>query len=261
VRLGLGAEIEQHGRIGEEKLAELAVAAAEQAETARKLGCERLEVLVTSPGRQSADPRQLQETLERAAAAPVRLLTGEDEGLLAYWGALSCARRLPKSLTVCDVGGGSTQVIFGTPTGAAWARSVDLGSLRLTRRCLPGDPPDKRAVSGGRAEVERYFEGLAPPRAKEAIAVGGSARAAARLVGPELGERQLRRAAELLARRSRREVATRFRVAPARAETLLGGVLILSEIQRRLGLTLRLGSGGVREGAAAELLLLDRLAA
>jgi exopolyphosphatase/pppGpp-phosphohydrolase len=50
-------------------------------------------------------------------------------------------------------------------------------------------------------------------------------------------------------------------VAPARAETLLGGVLILSEIQRRLGLTLRLGSGGVREGAAAELLLLDRLAA
>jgi exopolyphosphatase / guanosine-5'-triphosphate,3'-diphosphate pyrophosphatase len=255
VRLGLGEEIERLGRISETKLAELAVAAAAQAERARTLGCERLEVLVTSPGRQSANPNELGEALERATGAPVRLLSGEDEAVLGYAGAVGACRRLPKSVAVCDVGGGSTQVTVGTPEGgAAWARSFDIGSLRLARRSLPGDPPSEDAIEAAQGEAARCLDGLLPPRAKAALAVGGSARAAAKLVGERLGRRELDRAVELLSTRSHSDVSQRFRIAPQRAETLLAGVLILAEVQRRLGLVLQLGAGGVREGAVRELL-------
>jgi exopolyphosphatase/guanosine-5'-triphosphate,3'-diphosphate pyrophosphatase len=255
VRLGLGDEIERLGRISATKLAELAAVAAAQAARSRALGCERLEVLVTSPGRQSANPAELRETLERATGAPVRLLSGEEEAVLGYTGAVNPCRRLPESVAVCDVGGGSTQVVVGTPRGGpAWARSFDIGSLRLTRRALPGDPPSAEAIEAARAEAAHCLTGLLPPRAKAALVVGGSARAAATLVGERLGHGGLERAVELLASRRHSELSARFRIAPQRAETLLGGVLILAEVQRRLGLPLELGAGGVREGAVLELL-------
>ena len=210
---------------------------------------------MTSPGRQSANAGELRQTLERATGAPVRLLSGEEEGVLGYAGAVSGFRKLPKSVAVCDVGGGSTQVVVGTPAGgAAWARSFDIGSLRLTRRSLPSDPPGKGAIEAAGREAERLLEGLVPPAAKAALAVGGSARAAAKIVGEHLGQEELDRAVDLLASRRREDVSTRFRIAPQRAETLLAGVLILAEVQRRLGVPFRLGAGGVREGAALELL-------
>jgi exopolyphosphatase/guanosine-5'-triphosphate,3'-diphosphate pyrophosphatase len=255
VRLGLGEEIERLGRLSETTLAQVAAAASTQAERARLLHCDRLEVLVTSPGRQSANADELRETLQRATGAPVRLLTGEEEAVLGYAGAVSGCRKLPKSVAVCDVGGGSTQVVVGTPTGgAAWARSFDIGSLRLTRRSLPGDPPGEAAIEAARREIEKLLDGLIPPAAKAALAVGGSARAAAKIVGEQFGAEELERAAKLLASRSRDDLSARFRIAPQRTETLLAGVLILAEVQHRLGVPFRLGAGGVREGAALELL-------
>jgi exopolyphosphatase / guanosine-5'-triphosphate,3'-diphosphate pyrophosphatase len=255
VRLALGEEIERYGRISEPKLRELAAAAAAQAERARALRCERLEVLVTSPGRQSANPDELLEVLERATFAPVRLLSGEDEAVLGYAGAVNGFRRLPKSVAVCDVGGGSTQCVVGTPAGgAAWARSFDIGSLRLTRRSLAGDPPSRAAIEAARAEAAACLDGLVPPRAKAALAVGGSARAVAKLVGERLGRRELDRAIEVLASRPRAEIASSLSIAPQRAETLLAGALILAEVERRVGLPLQLCAGGVREGAVVELL-------
>jgi exopolyphosphatase / guanosine-5'-triphosphate,3'-diphosphate pyrophosphatase len=261
VRLGMGEEIEQLGRLSEEKLAELAVAAAAQAERARELRCDRIEVLLTSPGRQSDDPRAIVQTLERATGSGVRLLSGEDEAVLGYLGAVDGCRKLPRSVAVCDVGGGSTQVVVGTREGGvAWARSFDIGSLRLTRRTLPGDRPDRRSVEAARAEAARALNWLTPPAAKAALAVGGSARAVAKIVGQDLGPDELERAIEILSSRRREDISSRFRIAPQRAETLLAGTVILAEVQRRLAVPFRLGSGGIREGAVRELLA-ERLAA
>jgi|tagenome__1003787_1003787.scaffolds.fasta_scaffold20962045_3 exopolyphosphatase/guanosine-5'-triphosphate,3'-diphosphate pyrophosphatase len=261
VRLGMGEEIERLGLLSEAKLAELAVEAAAQAERARELRCDRLEVLLTSPGRQSEDPRAIIETLERATGAPVRVLSGEEEAVLGYLGAVDGCRNLPKSVAVCDVGGGSTQVVVGTPDGGvAWARSFDIGSLRLTRRSLAGDPPAGDSIDAARAEAARGLNWLTPPAAKATLAVGGSARAVAKIVGDELGPDELEHAIEILASRRSADVASRYRIAPQRAETLLGGTIILSEVQRRLAVPFRLGTGGIREGAVRELLA-ERLAA
>jgi exopolyphosphatase / guanosine-5'-triphosphate,3'-diphosphate pyrophosphatase len=252
VRLGLGEDIERMGHLSDQKLAEVAIAAAAQAERARSLRCARLEVLVTSPGRQSANAEELRETLERATGAPVRLLSGEEEAILGYAGAVS-GRRVPKSVVVCDVGGGSTQVVVGTADGGvAWARSVDLGSLRLTRRSLPGNPPS--VVATARAEAARCFEGLVPPAAKLGLAIGGTARALTKILGEYLGPDELERAIDLLSSRRAADVAARLRIAPQRAETLLAGSIILAEVQRRVAVPFRLGAGGIREGAVLELL-------
>jgi exopolyphosphatase / guanosine-5'-triphosphate,3'-diphosphate pyrophosphatase len=253
-RLALGEEIELTGSIAAAKLAELGAVARQQVEAARGFGCEAIEILVTSPGRQARNGSALQRALEGAGAA-VRLLSGEEEALLAYVGAVEAAARLPESVAVCDVGGGSSQVVVGTRArGPAWFRSFDVGSLRLTSRMLVDDPPGRQALNEARLEVERRLVGLHPPLPHAALATGGSARALRKLFGPRLGSEELAEAFELLEETPSAQVAAEFGLTRARARTLAGGALILSEIQRRLGIELEIARGGLREGALRSLL-------
>ena len=55
------------------------------------------------------------------------------------------------------------------------------------------------------------------------------------------------------------ELSTVYPVGCWRAERLLAGALILSELQSRAGVPLKVASGGIREGAA--MAMLERLAA
>jgi exopolyphosphatase / guanosine-5'-triphosphate,3'-diphosphate pyrophosphatase len=260
VQLGLGEEIERSGAVGEEKLAEAAAVAREQVRRARKLGCDRIDVLVTSPGRQARNGGELASVLREATGVATKVLRPEEEGELAWYGAVATADYPPYSIAVCDVGGGSTQLVVGTVVGGpAWVRSVDLGSLRLTRRTLVTAPPSQSDLDAARAQVEAAFVDLAPPLALAAIATGGTARALRRIVGAKLEPESLASAARKLAKRSGREIANDYGVDRSRARTLLAGTLILMEVQRRLGIGLQVGRGGIREGAA--LLALEELAA
>ena len=141
--LRLGAEIERTGTLSAKKIAAAADACSDYARRIAELDVERARVIVTAPGRQGAAAPELTAALADATSLPVRVLTAESEGRLAYDGAVARAvGDLPEVVAVVDVGGGSTEVVVGTPLlGAAWVRSADVGSLRLTRAHLADDPP------------------------------------------------------------------------------------------------------------------------
>lgn len=258
--IALGDEIERHGRISDLKLAETAERARRYARTARELGCHVVDVLVTAPGRQSENSTALIRRLERATGSPVRVLTPDEEGKLAFAGAISQSSSLPETVAVCDVGGGSTEIVAGTPSeGPALCHSLDVGSLRLTRRLLAGDPPRKKAVAAATREVAAHFDGVEVPSVETALATGGSARSLRKLAGRRLGEPELARAVKTIAREPASRLARDLALDPLRAATLLAGAIILAETQRRLGVPLEVARGGLREGAAASLL--EQLAA
>jgi exopolyphosphatase/guanosine-5'-triphosphate,3'-diphosphate pyrophosphatase len=254
--LELGDEIERFGHVSELKLRETADRARAYACTARELGCRSIEVIVTAPGRQSANAAELCAVLERATALPVRVLSAKQEGRLAYDGAVAQARGLPERVAVCDVGGGSTELVVGTAeTGPRTCRSLEVGSLRLTRRFLDGDPPGKKAVKAARREIAGHFDGLRLPAADVALATGGSARPLRRLTGRRrLAAGELADAVRSIARTPSAVLARELELDPVRARTLLAGALILAEAQQRVGLPLEVARGGLREGAAYALL-------
>ena len=253
-QLGLGEEVERYGYISAGKCAEAVEVARAQTRRARRLGCERIEILVTSPGRQSANSDEFADALARGTGVPVRILSSEEEGMLAWDGAVSALKDPPASAAVCDVGGGSAQLVVGTlETGPAWVRSVDLGSLRLTTRLLAGpDPPSAEAVEAARLAAADAFDAVVPPVAQIGLAAGGTARALRRVVDT-LDADRLAEAVVELSRLKRAKIAKRYGVAPQRAATLLGGAILFAEAQRRLGLPLELAGGGVREGSALAL--------
>jgi exopolyphosphatase / guanosine-5'-triphosphate,3'-diphosphate pyrophosphatase len=261
-QLGLGEEIVRTGgTIGGDKLEEAAAVARTHVRRARKLGCDGIEILVTSPGRQATNGAELVAALEATTGIRPHVLSSIEEGALAWHGAVAAAPdELPETVAVCDVGGGSTQLVVGMLTnGPAWARSIDVGSLRLTRRALASDPPRGGELARARSEVETALGVLAPPLPLAALATGGTARSLRRVVGPALGERELEAALRKLAKRSVRQISDDFGVDRPRGRTLLAGTLILAGVQRLLGIPLQVAQGGLREGAA--LTLLDEVAA
>jgi exopolyphosphatase/pppGpp-phosphohydrolase len=76
--LDLAGCIERHGAIPEAKLEQVSALVAGYVADARRRGARRVEVLVTSPGRQARNAEDLLAALGRAAPVPVRLLSASD---------------------------------------------------------------------------------------------------------------------------------------------------------------------------------------
>jgi exopolyphosphatase/guanosine-5'-triphosphate,3'-diphosphate pyrophosphatase len=256
--LRLGAEIERTGTLGPKKIAACAKTCRGFARRATALDAELATVIVTAPGRQSSSGSVLTRALAAATGLPVRTLTSETEGRLAFDGAVArAAGKLPGIVAVVDLGGGSIEIAVGDPKhGASWVRSADLGSLRLTRAHLAGDPPSARQIKTAREAARRALSTFEPPAPDLAIAVGGSARALGKLVGQRLDSNAFDEAVERLARRPAVKATRSCGVSAERAETMLAGAILLAEAHRVLGMPLELGRGGLREGAVLELVAL-----
>jgi exopolyphosphatase/guanosine-5'-triphosphate,3'-diphosphate pyrophosphatase len=257
-KLGLGREIEACGRLSDTTIAATADTVRRFCADARAEGAESIEVIVTAPGRQAENAAELVEATERAAGLVVRVVSADEEAQLAFAGAVAVANPSAPVVGVVDLGGASTELAVGCPNkGPSWARSVDLGAVRLTDRLLGATRPAPEDVDAARKAVADAFSGVTPPLPGAALAVGGSARALGRLLGPCLGRAELAAAASILPACMPDALVERFGVGKQRAPLLLAAALILAEVQQRLLVPLAVTEGSVREGA----LVLGRRAA
>jgi exopolyphosphatase/guanosine-5'-triphosphate,3'-diphosphate pyrophosphatase len=250
------------GRIPEEKIEETAEVVATQARLARELGAEDIAVVATAAVRAAKNREEFGAAVEAESGLPVRVLSGHEEARLAFLGATrTFSGPLDGSIAVVDVGGGSTELVFGTlAEGATWEESFRIGSGFLADSYLRSDPPSVAELESVRAHVGGVFEGLRVPSAVHAVATGGSANALRRLVGAELVYETLERAIRILGSTPIAQVAKRFELDPERVRVLPAGVLLFEELSRLLGLPLSVGRGGVREGVILDLLSPDLVA-
>jgi exopolyphosphatase/guanosine-5'-triphosphate,3'-diphosphate pyrophosphatase len=255
-QLSLGADVERNGRISKRLVADTAATVERFANRARSLGSAQLEVLVTSPGRQASNGEALVAALAKASSVPARVLSAQEEGELAFRGATSGMDPVAGGTLVCDVGGGSAQIVYGRDVDAiAWWHSLDVGSLRLTNRFgLDADVVSVKTVERAREAVAELVEPLSIPVCERALAAGGTARALHKILGRRLGVDELARAADLTRERAPKDVAESYGISRRRAERLLGGTLILQAIEQKLRVPFEVGAGGIREGAVLTLL-------
>jgi exopolyphosphatase/guanosine-5'-triphosphate,3'-diphosphate pyrophosphatase len=250
----LGEDVERWGRLTREKIARSAEVARKEVRRARKLGAARIEIVVTSPWRSAANGRDLVTALEKATARRVQPLSEDEEAELAYVGALARTEVDAEPVAVCDVGGGSTQIAIGRVSAPSWLKSVPLGSLRLTERCLVSDPPSRSELATARTEAVAAFGDLTPPLPAVALATGGTARALRRYGLRQLDEAGLAGAIDELSRLPAIARAQRGKVDLERARTVPAGAIIFAELQHLLQIPFRVADGGVREGVCSRLL-------
>ena len=209
---------------------------------------------MTAPGRQAANADELVDLLSDAARTPVVVLTAEEEGGLAWEGAVAFAPPTDENVGVVDLGGGSCEVAIGRrATGPDMDLLSRCGRASRDPRTLAvgtSDRTSSRIGAGRDPRSARRPRSDAPDRA---LAVGGTARAVSKVIGPRFGARKLDELAERIVRDGAAATTAGLDVTPGRSETLLGGTLILAEVARRLDSKLEVGRGGLREGAALAL--------
>jgi exopolyphosphatase/guanosine-5'-triphosphate,3'-diphosphate pyrophosphatase len=250
----IGRGVVDGGEISAAKIAEVVEVVIGQLRRGRELGATEIYGVATAAIRQATNGQELADAVGRACGLTVKILSGDDEARLAFLGAARTLGHVPEgTLAVVDVGGGSSELVLGVaPSTVTWCTSFAVGSGELADRCLHSDPPSGQELIDARARLERALEGVEPPVADEAVAVGGSAASLQRVAGPLLDRDAFGRALALLASEQAAVVAHRFTLDVERVRLLPAGLLILQGVSELLGLPLQIGRGGVREGVLLE---------
>jgi exopolyphosphatase / guanosine-5'-triphosphate,3'-diphosphate pyrophosphatase len=251
----IGKSLGKGGAISAEKIAETAEVVRTQVAVANELGSERIVAVATAAIRNAPNRDELVEAVEEAGGTELCVLTGEEEARLSFVGATrTLLRPVEGTVAVIDVGGGSSEIAIGEPDGRMeWSQSFRIGSGLLADSYLRSDPPSVDELEKVRHHIAGTFEGLEPPPAQHAVAVGGTATSLRRLIGGEVAHDTLERGIRVLSLTPIAEVARRFELDTERVRLLPAGILVLEAISDLLQLPLRIARGGLREGVLLEL--------
>jgi exopolyphosphatase/guanosine-5'-triphosphate,3'-diphosphate pyrophosphatase len=153
----LGQDVDRTRRLAPEALARTFAACEDYAVAVRDAGAERLRFVATSASRDVENRDEFVAGVRERLGVEPEVVTGDEEATLSFTGATRelAGSGLAEPFLVTDIGGGSTELVLGTPGAVPTAaRSVDVGCVRMTERHLHDDPPTQAQVAAARADVE-----------------------------------------------------------------------------------------------------------
>lgn len=264
VRLGEG--VDATGRLGVAALMRTRDALADYALTVRRKGAEAVRMVATSATRDASNRDDFFTMTREVLGTEAEVISGDEEARLSFTGAVGDLDPDDGPFVVADIGGGSTELVLGTWDGVSAsikaAKSVDIGCVRITERCLRADPPTASEIAAGRELAERVlseaFEIVPVAGARTWVGVAGTITTLAaitlglseydstvthlaRLTLPDL-----RHTTERLLAASHEERAANRAIHPGRVDVIGGGSLIAlvlaEQLQTRAGITELLSS-------------------
>ena len=252
VRLGQG--VDRTGRLAPEAIERTRVALAGYADAIRSLGAARVRMVATSASRDASNRDDFVGMVRATLGQDPEVITGDEEARLSFAGAVGAVPGLPGPVLVADIGGGSTELIIGTPDGTELcAQSMDIGSVRMTERHLHDDPPTAVQIEASVADIEGAIgvaERTVPIREAAAfVGVAGTVTTVAalalelpeydssRIHGLRLSAEQVDRVTEVLLSSSHDRRAALPSLHPGRVDVIGAGALILRTLMRRVGVS------------------------
>jgi exopolyphosphatase/guanosine-5'-triphosphate,3'-diphosphate pyrophosphatase len=203
----------------------------------------------------------------REVGVDIEVISGFEEARLIFLGVLQAVPVYDRQVVVCDIGGGSTELVVGTRGDILTARSLKLGSIRLSRRYFAAAKLSANAVDRCRRDIRAVLTPAVREirRAGFDVAVGSSgtigavcAMAAARqdgVVPRTLNNFTVSRddidgvVKRLVKAPTVKERARTPGLDPRRADIILAGALILEQVVHEIGAeALTFSDFALREG-------------
>ncbi len=262
----LGRGVDSSRTLAPEAIEDTLKALESYATQARRLGVQAIAATATSAARDASNGGEFLRAVAERTGVKVEIITGEEEARLSFasaWADFGGAG----PLVVLDIGGGSTEFIYGDSEGnVGFRRSFDVGSVRLTERWVTSDPPSAADRATITAHLDQAFALLpAPPVGAHLVGVAGTvttlcalARSihpydAAQVHGARLAATEVSATLERLWALPLAERRALPGLQPKRADVIPVGALILEAAARRLGATeLRVSDRGLRWGLLAD---------
>ncbi|HEY0500125.1 MAG TPA: Ppx/GppA phosphatase family protein [Kutzneria sp.] len=177
VRLGQG--VDATGRLAPEAIERTRVALVDYTALLRRKGVEAVRMVATSATRDAANRDDFFAMTREVLGVEAEVISGDEEARLSFAGAVGDCDPADGPFLVVDIGGGSTELVLGSlDSSVEAAKSVDIGCVRITERCLLTDPPTDSQISAASALASSVlaaaFEAVPVAKARTWIGVAGT---------------------------------------------------------------------------------------
>lgn len=116
-----------------------------------------LRAVATSAVREAENQAEFIERCRVNAGVEVEVISGVEEARLIHLGVLQALPVYDRQLLLVDIGGGSTEFLVGKAGEMLWARSLKLGSIRLTERFFPGGRVNAKRIERAREYIRSFL--------------------------------------------------------------------------------------------------------
>jgi exopolyphosphatase/guanosine-5'-triphosphate,3'-diphosphate pyrophosphatase len=263
----LGESLEKTGEISSEAMERTVGAISGMAAEAKQNGVTAIAAVGTMGMRTAHNSQQFIDAVEQRCGVRIEVISGEEEGRLAYIAVKSGLGISQGSLVIFDTGGGSTQFTFGHDSHVEERFSLNIGAVRYTEQYSLSGVVAPDQLSKAFAAISTDFARLdARPKPDTLVGMGGAvtnlaavkhklARYDPNIVqGSVLERTEVARQIELYRTTPLDQRRNIVGLQPKRAEVILAGASIVRTVMDKLGKDeMSVSDRGLRHG-----LLIDR---
>lgn len=227
---------------------------------------EKIRFCATSATRDATNRSLFTDGVKNILGVEVEVILGDEEAKLSYFGATKGLKQSDAPFLVVDIGGGSTEFVYGHEK-VEFAKSVDIGCVRMSERHLNTQPVTMDQVARAIVDIDKAIAQAAAivpiSAAKTLIAVAGTATtvAAAALELKEydrnlihlsrISADKVYEVSAMLQSMQKNEIAELGYMHPGRVDVITAGSLLLSRV---------MAATGASEFVASESDILDGMA-
>ncbi|CAN5427855.1 Ppx/GppA phosphatase family protein [soil metagenome] len=271
VRLGEG--VDGTGMLSAQALERTRLALADYADVIASLGARHVRMVATSASRDARNAAEFVTMVLHTLGVEPEVISGTEEAALSFIGAIGGLPGAADPLLVADIGGGSTELVLGSPATelVTASFSMDVGCVRMTERHLHDDPPTESQIAATvddrRAAIQLASEHVPVSDAAAFVGVAGTVTTIAAIAlglpaydpdaihGSVLSAAQVDEVTDRLLGMSRSERAAMPVMHPGRVDVIGGGALVLRTLMREIGVgSVIVSEHDILDGIALSLL-------
>jgi exopolyphosphatase/guanosine-5'-triphosphate,3'-diphosphate pyrophosphatase len=229
-------------------------------------GVEKIRFCATSATRDASNRNLFIDGVRDILGIEVEVIPGEEEAELSFIGATKELRQSDAPFLVVDIGGGSTEFVFGSEK-VDFAKSVNIGCVRMSERHLNTQPPSMAQIAQAIVDIDIAITQAAAvvpiTTAKTLVAVAGTATTVAasaleltdydrHLIHlSRISSDKVHKVAASFQSMNKDQIASLGFMHPGRVDVITAGSLVLSRI---------MAATGAAEFVASESDILDGMA-
>jgi exopolyphosphatase / guanosine-5'-triphosphate,3'-diphosphate pyrophosphatase len=261
----LGAGIESDGRLNKEVAARALACLERFGQRLRDMRPDSVRVVGTNALRRARRKEAFIERAREAIGHPIEIVSGIEEARLIYSGVSHTMPAGPGRRLVCDIGGGSTEIVIGEGFEPLELESLQIGCVRLSEECfaegrLSAKRMQRCRVAARRA-IEPYQAAFRRRGWHEAVGSSGTVRAIADSIreldtsATDISAEGLERIMGMLVGIDHIRDLKLDALTDDRKLSFAGGVAILAEVFEQLRIErMKVADGAMREGLLYDLL-------
>jgi exopolyphosphatase/guanosine-5'-triphosphate,3'-diphosphate pyrophosphatase len=262
----LGEGLKDGGSITTDAAERTAAAIKGMVDEARNAGCIAIAAAGTAGLRIARNSADVLETIRARAGVKVEVVSGDEEGRLAYVAVRSGLPLANGTLVVFDTGGGSSQFTFGEGDVVSERFSVNVGAVRYTERYRLDGAVSLEVLRDAMRAIAADLSSIAErPRPETLVAMGGAVTNLTavsyqmarydpeKIQGTVLDRAEIDRQIELYRTTAMHRRGAIVGIQPKRADVILAGACIVRTVMELLGKNeLTVSDRGLRHGLLAE---------